>query len=406
MTEFGSENRFDICIIGASIAGNYLSYLLSNSSLRIAVIEEHEKIGKPLQCAGIVSQKLNKLISLPKGVVLNRVKIARLNFPSNNSIELSGNEHPYIIDRIKLDQTFYEKVKDNPNISFFLGEKFKSFKYIDANKNENQKFLIIKTSKRQIKAKLLIGCDGPLSSIAKRLDIRNKIIYATQIRITGEFNENKAYLYFDERWNELFGWIVPEGNKIYKIGLACSKNIMKNFKLFLNKLGVNYKNKIDQQGGIIPIGTMNKLAHNNILLLGDAACMVKATTGGGIIMLLIAANIAAKCILKCFQTNNYSKKFIRKHYQKPCEATIGKELKLHYIVRTILKNFTNQDYYKIYNIMKKNEIRKLISVYGDMDFPKKLAFKLIFNSEFIRFLIKFIIKNPGLVIKMISIFLT
>ena len=57
----GSE-YFDVCIVGASIAGNYLAFLLSNSNLKIAVLEDHSEIGLPFQCAGIISQKLAQLI--------------------------------------------------------------------------------------------------------------------------------------------------------------------------------------------------------------------------------------------------------------------------------------------------------------------------------------------------------
>ena len=56
--------EFDLAIIGASLAGNYLCYLLSNTNLKIMVIEEHKEVGLPFQCAGIVSQKLSKLIEL------------------------------------------------------------------------------------------------------------------------------------------------------------------------------------------------------------------------------------------------------------------------------------------------------------------------------------------------------
>ena len=49
--------HYDVCIVGASIAGNYLAYLLSKSNLRIVVLEDHKEIGSPFQCAGIISQK-------------------------------------------------------------------------------------------------------------------------------------------------------------------------------------------------------------------------------------------------------------------------------------------------------------------------------------------------------------
>jgi len=108
--------KCDLVIIGASIAGNYLCYLLSNTNLKIAVIEEHKKIGLPLQCAGIVSQKLSKIIQLPKEVVLNRVKAAKIVAPQGTFIKISSTEEPYIIDRVALDRFFYEKVKIKENI--------------------------------------------------------------------------------------------------------------------------------------------------------------------------------------------------------------------------------------------------------------------------------------------------
>ncbi|MFO7797693.1 MAG: NAD(P)-binding protein [Promethearchaeia archaeon] len=66
-----SFEYYDVCIIGASIAGNYLSFLLSDSNLRIAVIEKHESIGYPFQCTGIVSKKLTNIISILKDILLN-----------------------------------------------------------------------------------------------------------------------------------------------------------------------------------------------------------------------------------------------------------------------------------------------------------------------------------------------
>ncbi|MFX0140233.1 MAG: FAD-dependent monooxygenase, partial [Candidatus Hodarchaeota archaeon] len=328
----------DVCIVGASIAGNYLCYLLSKTNLKIIVIEEHKEIGLPLQCAGIVSQKLSKLIDLPNELILNRVNTAKIISPSGEFIKLSGADQPYIINRIELDRLFYEKAKDINNISHFLGERFKSFEYL---KENGKKLLLIKTSKRKIKSKLLIGCDGPLSTVGEILGIRNKVIYASQIRIKSNFDQNEAAMYFDPRWKELFGWVVPEGNKIFRIGLASLKKINANFRDFTKLLNINPNQKIDKQGGIIPYGIMNKTAFDNVLLLGDAACQVKATTGGGIIMLLTCAKIASYCILNCFKTNNFSKKFIKKYYQKNCLAFVGKQLKIHYIIRRILERFSN-----------------------------------------------------------------
>lgn len=399
MEERNFEN-FDVCIVGASIAGNYLAFLLSNSHMKIVVLEEHTEIGLPFQCAGIISQKLAQLIDLPEEIVLNRVKTAKIYSPLENFIKLSGNEHPYVIDRIALDRLFYSKNKNASDVTYYLGERFRSLKYSVKN---GQNCVLIDTSKRMIKAKMLIGCDGSLTSVGKLLKVKNKVLYAAQIRIKGNFHENEAVMYFHPLWKELFGWIVPEGNNIYRIGMASSKNVKECFNVYLKKLGMDINNKIDQQGGIIPYGIMNKCAFKNVLLLGDAAGQVKATTGGGIVMLLTAAKHASNCVRLSMRQNNFSKRFIKKHYEKPCLRAIGKELKLHYVIRLILERLSNKDFEIFFKIVKENKIEHIISLYGDMDFPKDLVFKLIKNPLVFTFIIKFSLKNLDIFNKLLKI---
>jgi digeranylgeranylglycerophospholipid reductase len=396
------SDYYDVCIVGASIAGNYLTYLLSKSNLRIAVLENHEEIGIPFQCAGIISQKLSQLIELPTNIILNRVTTAKIMNPSGKFINLSGDEKPYIIDRIALDRLYYNKIKNKPNITYYLGERFKSFEYRIDN---FEKYLLIETSKRIIKSKLLVGCDGPLSSVGKQLNVKNKVLYASQIRIRADFEEHEAAMYFDPMWKQLFGWIVPEGNHVYRIGIASAINVNKCFKRFLNGLNVDIKNKIDQQGGTIPYGVMNKLAFDNILLLGDAAGQVKATTGGGIIMLLTAAKYASNCVNLCLKNGNFSKRFIKKYYETPCSQTIGRELKLHFIIRLILENFRDKDFETFFKLIKENKIEQLVSFYGDMDFPKALVIKLLCTRTVLSFMFKFFLRNPVIIFKILKLFI-
>ncbi|TFG01674.1 MAG: hypothetical protein EU539_13800 [Promethearchaeota archaeon] len=139
---------------------------------------------------------------------------------------------------------------------------------------------------------------------------------------------------------------------------------------------------------------MNKSSFDHVLLLGDAAGQVKATTGGGIIMLLIAAKYAAYCIKKCFLYGRFSQKFIKKHYESNCLAMIGKQLKIHYMMRKLFETLTDEDYQEIFHVIKKTDVGKVISLHGDMDFPRELILQLLKNKGFIKFLLKYWIKHP------------
>ncbi|MHA1805222.1 MAG: geranylgeranyl reductase family protein [Promethearchaeota archaeon] len=392
----------DIVIVGGSIAGNYLAYLLSKKNYRIIVIEEHGEIGYPFQCAGIVSKKLTQLITIPQTIILNRVKVAKLISPSGLVIKLAGEEEPLIIDRIALDRYFYEKIKHLSNVTYLLNEKFKSF---SPELEHSERIMRVQTSKRQIKCKLVIGCDGPLSTVARLLGVKNKVIYGAQVRVKASFNDREAVMIFKPIWKELFGWIVPEGNYFYRIGLACEKNPASKLNYLLEYLQVSKKNIVNRQGGIIPLGTMNRLAFDNVLLLGDAACQVKATTGGGIIMLLTAAKIAAQCIDSCFKNNDFSHRIIEKYYERPCRRKIGRELKIHLILRILFLSFTPEEFDHLFSIIKMAKIEHLITLYGDMDFPLRFLLKLLRNFSILRFLTHFLKNNKNVIYQLIKIFM-
>ena len=120
-------------------------------------------------------------------------------------------------------------------------------------------------------------------------------------------------------------------------------------------------------------------------------------------MLITAAKIAYVSIQKAFQNNTFSKKFFKKHYEIPCRVSIGRELKIHYLIRKILESFNQNDFDSFFKIIKHHHIEQVISVYGDMDFPRKLMVKMLKNPMVIKFLLKFIIQRPFLLLNLLFI---
>ena len=120
-------------------------------------------------------------------------------------------------------------------------------------------------------------------------------------------------------------------------------------------------------------------------------------------MLLTAAKYAANCIKNCFKQNKFSKKHIKKYYEEPCKATIGKQLKVHFLIRKVFELFHQKDYDQLFQIVKTNKIEQIVSLYGDMDFPRDLVIKLLKNIQFIKFLVRLWCKNPCAILKLIKI---
>lgn len=399
--------HFDVCIIGGGIAGNFLASLLCssysnslNSPISVCVVEEHSEIGFPFQCAGIVSQKLLSLVRIPKEIVLNRIDKAYLYSPNLQSICVSAQERPVVINRIAFDKYFAKKALEHGAV-YFMKEKFLRFKQI------NKKLVEVQTNHRKITCNILVGADGPISQVGRQFGHKNIVIPAAQVRARINHPYNITSMYFNDRWRELFGYIVPEGkNGISRIGLACQHHTLQKLKQFLQILHVSSLSIEDRQGGIIPIGVPNRFVWDNVVLIGDSAGFVKATTGGGIIMILSAAKILAPAIFSALNNQDFSYQFFRRKYQRPFKRTLGIELKIHFLIRIFLLNLRKADYKRLFKFYQLSKIQKMVFDDADMDFPGRIIKKLLMTSEFWRYILPISFRYLKLVPIFIRIILT
>jgi len=357
-----------ISIIGAGPTGNYLAYLLAKNSFDVSVFEEHKTVGLPVQCTGITTSYLGKLVELKKDFVVNKVNKARIFSPDNKFIDVKLNNN-IILDRAKFDQYLMEKAK-KAGAKFFLNHRFLNYKD-NIIKVQNIKSNMIK----DIITDYLIGADGPLSDVAKSAGLKNKRDFLIGIQARVRLNNQNIVEFYP--FIEDYAWVVPESKDIVRIGLATRKNPKKALNNFLRKRLKKY-DIIDTQAGLIPIYNPKiRTQKGNVFLVGDAASMVKATTGGGIIQGLIAARALADSIVN------------KKNYNKEWKKTIGRDLLIHLKMRNIMNKFSTKDWDYLIELFNKEKIKKILASY-DRDFPSRFLVKLVLTEPRLLYFLKYI----------------
>ena len=272
--------RTDVCIIGGGIAGNYLAWLLRQRQIACIVVEEHATWGEPLQCAGIVSQKLLKLLEIPSYLVLNRIKWAHIVSPDQHTLRMHGKESPVVLDRIKFDQYYGEHAR-NLGTTYLFSERYQYHRAISSNE------VLVFTSHSRIHAKIVVGADGPFSRVAKQFRRSQPYLIAAQVRVRYTQDQHTTLMNFHPTLRNLFGYVVPEGsNGICRVGVASRTSPKKRLDFFLNLLHISPENIIDRQGASFLGEFHNGLRFRIRFYWEMLRGMVKATTGGGIIMLL------------------------------------------------------------------------------------------------------------------------
>ncbi|MFC1704811.1 geranylgeranyl reductase family protein [Nanoarchaeota archaeon] len=348
-----------IYIVGAGPVGCYAAYLLSKAGKEVMVFEEHSAIGSPIQCTGLLTPSINKTIKLEKGVVINKIKKARI---CNNKNFFETGMTDIVIDRKRFDQSLANKATKKGS-EFFLGHKF-----IEINKKQ----IILKNLKTKKLKKvdfsqddILIGADGPNSAVRNYVDKKNKISHwvGIQARAKLKTSGDTFEVWFDKAPG-FFGWVVPENKQTIRIGLAAKKNTSTYFRKLLDSKGIKQKDIIELQGGLIPIYNPKlNVQKENIYLVGDAAAQVKATTGGGIIPGLIAAECLADSILH------------NKDYHRQLRRRLNLKLSSHLRLRKILDKFSEKDIDTLIRFCSQDKIKKLLRN-TDRDNPIKLLLLL------------------------------
>lgn len=386
-----------IIVVGGGPTGLYSAYLLKklNPNIVVSVFEEHKECGLPVCCSGLIdvsgyeSLKLKNYLVL-KDFLINKVYGANVHGPleSNLSI-LSKNVKAYVIDRNKFDNSI-KKLAKSVGVDIWLGkkvisvdEKSVSYKDLDTEKVE------------ELRYDFLIAADGP-NSVVRETFFKNtnkKDFYHTyQVVVNGNFENTKVSLYLGDFANGLFAWVVPESKYVAKIGLGVKlgKNPKEYFLKFKDKFKITYEKEISECSGILPITTpLSNLVYKNILLVGDAGCFVKPTTGGGVNFGLRSAEIAANTI-----NNRIKSQKPLSLYNKNLKKCL-KELALHYKIRNFFFSKTIFEQDKFLLKIKNSGVIQYLEMHGNMDMPSKFLFKLMFNKDFFKLfpeIVKFFLK--------------
>jgi digeranylgeranylglycerophospholipid reductase len=309
---------YDAIIIGAGPAGCRTAELLARGGKKVLVIEEHAKIGEPIQCTGLISAKLLDIHpDLPKNIIQNKIKTARFFAPNGANFELSVKKPALVVDRAKLDQWLASKARK-------AGAKFKlNTNFVSYNMEKNS--IKVKTNKGSFETKYLVGADGPLSKVREQmeLDVRyhQQIFAQIDLRYQQTFFQKtrivkrppEAQLNFG---GEYFNWCVPFSKTKARIGGPSKEQKFKG-----------------TSGGVVRYGLLKTAQQGRVFLVGDAALQVKPFSCGGVIYGQIAAQCLSEAIL---EEKDYDELWKQK-LEKPIKR--GLHLCLFYKLPNFLKNF-------------------------------------------------------------------
>lgn len=347
MTAF---SMYDVAICGSGAVGAYLASLFSRK-YKTALIEENTEVGFPIACSGLYSKRLLDFMDLKKELIENEIRGARIHAGGKTFTFSRGRTEAYVVRRDRLDASLAGQAAKNGC------DILTSTRLVDFSVNGSVKMKLSEGGVfKDAEAKLLAGCDGPLSAIRKKSMLKEPkeilqgiFCYADEC----DFSDS-VDLWFGDVAPGFFAWRIPRGDMV-EYGLATRKDANARFKKFFATQNVRVKK---MYGGLIPIGPPKRIISQNVFLCGDSAAMTKPFTGGGIIYGFTSAKLAYENIIPGNQNT-------LENYQKKWESTLRKEINIGMLLKTGY-SFPSFIHRMLLGILEKRQ-KKL-----DMDMPSSI----------------------------------
>jgi digeranylgeranylglycerophospholipid reductase len=386
----GTVMDHDAIVIGAGPAGLFAAIEIAKNGFDVRVLEEHEYIGQPDHCAGLLSTSgIERLgISPPKDVIQNTVSGARIFSPSGHSIMIErGKREALVVDRRRFDEWMARRAAEF-GAEITTKARVREFARSGA---RNHKIRIQAKVVSELEANAYVIAEGSRCRLSGSLGLptvkRSSKYPAYQYEVSGvDIDQDIVEMFYGRNVAPgFFAWIIPIGERRARVGLASRDKS----KLRLDSLIQHHRIIADRMkgakierslGGVVLVGMpITRMSYRNIVAVGDTAGIVKATTGGGVILGGITARVAGKTITEALKQGEETTKI--QEYEKGYKSLVRNELRMMYLAQKALMSLSDQGLDSLVLEAAELGLLNIIQKEGDMDLQSRVIKRLLANPR-------------------------
>lgn len=394
----------DAVVVGGGPCGSFAALNLAKHGVSTIVFEEHGEVGIPSHCPGHMSIKGLKhlgLYPLSKEIIENEFYGAVFHSPKGKSFSIRFSQPvTYTVDRVLFDD-YVAKMAQNIGARYHLDSRVESLII----ENGFVKGVTVKKSgdtEENFPAKIVINAEGIPSRILRQSGLsslkRQMLVNAAHAEVENvkDAEEDIVEIFLGRDYAPgFYAWIIPKRDGKAKIGLATKtgnprellQRLMLKHPIASKKLRV--ARVLRTTFHPIPLcGPIPKTYSDGFLTVGDAASQVKPTTGGGVILGMTCARIAAQVAYGAFQGNDFSAEFLST-YQTQCKEILGFDMNVMLRIRKMLNMMSDQKLDNAISFLSKMRVDKALQNIGDLDFQGQALIRALRYPQALTALIYF-----------------
>jgi digeranylgeranylglycerophospholipid reductase len=310
----------DVLIVGAGPAGSSAALAAAEAGATVLMIDKRARIGEPVRCAEYIPRLLAQQVKVPKEVIAQETEGIMTFMPDGKVLRKSA--PGFILNRGKFDQALAAQA-EMAGARIHIATRAVS-------KAGHRVMTVGPSGGEEIRAKVILGADGPDSTVGSWIGQKNKkVMWALQQTVKLKQPSHDTEVHFSREYPGGYAWLFPKG-ELANVGVGVKRELggvpKVAFRAFRERMKDRIGELVSVTAGLIPVGgplpSVDEKA--GIILVGDAAGHTHAITGGGVPQAVLCGAMAGNSAAKAADGNRGAFRDYVFQWRKAFGATMDK----------------------------------------------------------------------------------
>ena len=342
----------DVAVIGGGPGGLHAATLLSSAGFDVTLFEEHNEIGQPVHFTGVLADDAFREFNLSRASILNTLSTARFVSPAGFEVSYTTPSiEAHVVDRRLLDRTIAQQATD-AGARLCAGRRVRNLQPAAGGMR------IEIDGADAVQARAVVLACGASYGMQRRfgLGMPTVSLNSAQLEVPAR-RGGDVEVYFGRDWAPGgFAWTVPvtrPTGAFVRVGLMCQGDATVFFRQFVNRVAASWGIPIQLVGEprrrLLPLSTLSRTFASRMLVVGDAAGLVKPTTGGGIYYSLVSATLAAETLIAALRSDRLDTDGLAV-YQQRWRQRLGPEFQTQLALRMLAQRMSDAEIDSLFDL--------------------------------------------------------
>ena len=379
----------DVAIVGGGPAGLTVARALASSGHDVIVLEEHAEIGVPVHCTGVLGFDAFEEFDLPRDAILSTAHVARFIAADGSDVAVDAERaKAAVVDRARFDQALAMSSRS-------AGAELRSGTRVRSVDIDGTGVTVGIDDGPAVRARACVLACGANYRFNRQLGlgVPRSFVQSAQLEQPMQGPADVEVHLGRSVAPGGFAWLVPferDGQAHTRLGLMCETRAQGFFRDFAERTRARFNAPAGQwrepRLKILPLGPVSRTYANRLLAVGDAAGLVKPTTGGGIYYSLISGSLAAQTLDTALREDDLRESRL-KRYEQDWRARLGAEIRIGLAFRTLASRMTDRAIDAVIELARVDGIVPMLRETADFNWHRQSALALLKHSQFRKILL-------------------